>query len=119
MALAIYLRQPPGSGFLLAWGHHRTGWWGCVAMRIRLVDLNDELEAAAWIPAQALSKPNWAHGSGVVTRVVLPAEDRAWPGPPRWPSWYAGVWASGELRLPPGARMVTGAGWRNKPPREA
>ncbi|WP_375481252.1 hypothetical protein [uncultured Jatrophihabitans sp.] len=115
MALAVHLHQPPGSGFLLAWGHHTTGWYGCVAMRVRLVDQDDELEVAAWVPAHALTKPNWVHG-GDVNRLELPNEPRTWHGPPR-PAWYVGRWADGPLPLPPGLEMVTGAGWRNKTPR--
>ncbi len=85
-------------------------------MRIRLVSVTDDLDVAAWIPAQALTRPPWTgtEPAADVTRIALPNDDRSWPAPPRWPSWYAGVWASGELRLPPGAVMVTGAAWRNR-----
>ena len=86
-------------------------------MRVQLVDVVEQLEVAAWIPAQALSRPNWSGDATAadVRRIVLTQNDSSWPGPPRWPSWYAGVWAFGQLRLPPGAVMLSGPAWRKRP----
>lgn len=117
----MHLNRSPHNAFLAAWGRHATGWWACVTFRARVTGDGDgdgelTLDVAAWVPAHAVTKPGYVNASAV-PRTALPDDRRAWTGPPGWPAWYAGVWADGPLPLPPGLTLLTGAAWRNKPPR--
>jgi hypothetical protein len=115
MATSVYLNRAPHHVRLHAWGRAETGWWGCVSwrQRVRTAAGDSEFEIAAWVPAATLSKPGYGAAADV-SRVRLAADSRAWPAPPGWPSWYAGVWLEGPVPLPPGAEAVTGAAWRKR-----
>lgn len=115
MAVAVHLNRLPRNAFLLAWGRHESGWWACITFRARVTgDGEPELDVAAWVPSHAVTKPGYVDASDT-PRIGLPTDQRRWPAPPRWPAWYAGVWADGPLPLPPGLTLVTGAAWRNRP----
>ena len=118
VAMTVHLNRPPHSAHLAAWGRHATGWWACITFRARVLgDGDPELDVAAWVPAHAVTRPNWGTDVAPVHRIQLPAERATWPAPPRWPAWYAGVWTDGPLLLPAGLTLVTGAAWRKNPPR--
>lgn len=118
LGMAVHINRPPHSARLVAWGRTDESWWGCVVFqqRVRPIDGNgatQELEVAAWVPASALTLPGWSQ-SVEVPRMTLPVWQKAWPAPPGWPSWYAGVWVDGGLALPAGLEIVTGAAWRRR-----
>ena len=114
--MPVHLDRPPHNAHLAAWGRHATGWWACVTFRARVEgDGEPELDVAAWVPAHAVTKPGWTSNASV-RRLQLPEDRSTWPAPPRWPAWYAGVWADGPLILPPRLTLVTGAAWRKRPP---
>ncbi len=113
--MAVHLNRPPHSVRLVAWGRTGDGWHACVTWNQRVSTRagDDEIGFAAWVPAAAVSKPGWS-STVDVPRIELPADRRAWPAPPGWPAWYAGVWDGGPLQAPPGVQIVTGAAWRRR-----
>lgn len=113
MAAAVYLNRSPHNVHLHAWGRADTGWWGCIGwrQRVRTPAGDEEIGFAAWVPAATLTRPGWS-STVAVPRIALPADPRAWPAPPGWPAWYAGVWLDGPVTAPAGAELVTGAAWR-------
>ena len=113
--LPVYLSRPPHSVRLLVWGRASDGWWGLVAWEQRVLRGVEPttLPVTAWVPAQSLTKPGWSSGDAV-PRVRLPAMRHEWPPPEQWQGWFAGAWADGPLRLPPGDEVVSGPQWRDR-----
>ena len=109
----MHLDRPPHSARLLAWGRAPHGWWGLITFRQRVTAHGEltELPVAAWVPASSLQRPGWS-APAELPRTTLAPDQRTWPAPLGWPSWYAGPWANGALRLPPGVEIVTGPAWR-------
>lgn len=114
---AVHLDRPPHSARLLAWGRTQHGvWWGLCGWRQRIVTAagqSDELAIAAWVPATSISKPDWS-SPVAIARVELGSDQRSWPAPDGWPSWYAGPWANDELRLPPGVAVDRRPEWERR-----
>lgn len=111
------MNRSPFNGRLLAWGHAPGGWWGLVefAQRITRDGKLDQLAIAAWLPADALTRPIWVGtGRSQVARITLPFDQADWPAPAAWHGWYAGAWLSGSLRLPDGSEIATGPAWRRR-----
>src|SRR5690349_14184723 len=104
--MAVHLDRPPHSGRLVAWGRAPHGWWGLVTWRQRVLvnGQPDEVPVAAWLPASSIRRPSWSSGVEL-PRLTLPPDQRAWPAPRGWPSWFAGPWPNGTLTLPPGVVM--------------
>ena len=116
--MAVHLNRPPHSARLVAWGRTEDGWWGCVTFQQRVRPVagdgpTDLLDVAAWVPAGVVTLPGWSQPVDV-PRLSLPVWRKAWPAPPGWPSWYAGVWPDGALALPAGLEPVAGAAWRHR-----
>jgi len=113
--MAVYLNRSPHNVRLVAWGRADDGWWACIMWRQRVRAHGEpaEVDFAAWVPAGAVTQPRYASPVRVA-RVRLPSDRRAWPAPPGWPSWYAGVWLDGPVATPPGVEPVTGARWRER-----
>jgi hypothetical protein len=112
----VHLDRPPRSVRLLAWGRASHSWWGSITFRLRVLLANGqpgEIDCAAWVPATSLKRPGWASAEAV-PRIDLPSDQRVWPAPPGWPSWYAGVWVSGPLALPPGVELDAAPAWDSK-----
>jgi hypothetical protein len=116
VAVAVHLNRAPHSARLVAWGRSADGWWGCVTWRQRLRGATGicELDFAAWVPADAISRPNWSTTSEPIPRLELPGDPRAWPAPPGWPAWYAGVWRDGPVTVPADLQVITGPAWRER-----
>lgn len=115
MGIIVHLDRPPHSVQLVAWGRAGEGWWGCITWRQRLrgPDGVRELDFAAWVPAAAIRRPGWSSPEPV-PRIDLPNDRQAWPAPPGWPAWYAGVWPHGPVSTPAGLDAVTGPAWRER-----
>jgi hypothetical protein len=113
--MAVHLNRPPHSVRLVAWGRAEDGWWGCIAwqQRVHARGVQDEIGFAAWVPAGSVTQPGWS-SSVDVPRVQLPLERRAWPAPPGWPAWYAGIWLDGSVAVPAGVELVSGPAWRKR-----
>jgi len=113
--MAVYLNRPPHNVRLVAWGRADDGWWACITWRQRVRAHGEpaELDMAAWVPAGAVTQPQYSTRVAV-PRILLAAERHTWPAPPGWPHWYAGVWIEGPVVLPPGTTATTGPAWRQR-----
>jgi hypothetical protein len=109
----VHLTRPPHNVRLVGWGRAEDGWWGCITwrQRVRVRGAPDELPIAAWVPAGAITRPAWSAPT-VLPRITLPVARRAWPAPPGWPYWYAGIWVDGPVPTPPGVEVLAGPAWR-------
>jgi hypothetical protein len=115
VSMGVHLDRPLHSVRLVAWGRADDGWWACVTWRQRVRDHGEtaEIGFAAWVPAGAISRPGWSTPIEL-PRLMLPAERQAWPAPPGWPAWYAGVWPAGPVNTPAGVELITGPAWRER-----
>jgi len=113
--MGVYLDRPPHSVRLISWGRADDGWWACVTwrQRVRTAGESGEIDFAAWVPAGSITRPSWSTPIEL-PRVELPADRRAWPAPPGWPSWYAGVWLQGKVATPGGVEVANGPAWRDR-----
>lgn len=113
--MAVHLNRSPHSAFLVVWGRATDSWWGCITWQQRVTadGVDSEIGFAAWVPAADVSLPSWSSPSEV-PRIALPDDRKAWPAPPGWPSWYAGVWTEGRPIAPAGLELISGSTWRRR-----
>ena len=112
MAVYVHLRRWPFNCHAQAWGLASDGWWGLITWEqpVRIHGEAGTLRYAAWVPADHLSKPDWASG-GPLRRVRLPEDQARWPAPAGWDGHYLGAWPAGEMSAPDGVEVVTE--WRS------
>lgn len=76
--LPVHISGPPHNVRLLSWGRAADGWWGLVCWDQQVIrGIEPEtLPIAAWVPAQALSKPGWSSGDPVPRLALTGAQTR-------------------------------------------